>query len=145
MNERMAMKPFLWALAAAVVWGCVPVIEKIGLSKMPVVPGLFYRCIGVIIGAGILLIFRAPQIRAALTSSPAGVPYVVIGGFLASVVGQLCFYHALKTGQASQVVPLAAAYPLISFILGVLFLHENMTAIKVGGLACIILGTILLR
>lgn len=139
------MKPFYWALLTAVVWGCVPILEKLGLEKVPVLPGLFYRSLGVFFGASVLLIFMFPQIKEVFSAHPGSWPYLVFGGFLASFVGQICFYHALKHGEASWVVPVAGTYPLVSFILGVLFLSEQVTVAKIGGLSCIIFGIFLLR
>ena len=139
------MKPFYWALLAALTWGCVPVLEKIGLSKIPVFPGLLIRCLGVILGAIILLVWKHDVIRESLVKVTPAWGYLIAGGFLASVVGQIFFYNALKDGEASKVVPLAASYPLISFLIGVIFLAEKLTLAKVGGLLFIILGVVLLK
>jgi len=139
------MKPYLWAILTALTWGCVPLIEKIGLVKIEPIIGLFYRSMGVIIGITLLLIFHGQAIKTSLTQLPTGAAFLVVGGFLASVVGQMFFYHALKSGEASRVVPISAAYPLITFVLGVLFLHEKITWAKAGGIACIMAGVFLLK
>lgn len=139
------MNPFFWALLTAVTWGLVPVIEKLGLMRLSPVVGLFYRCLGVIIGIVLLLAFKGSAIRASLQELHLGMVFLVCGGFLASVVGQIFFYNALKTGEASRVVPLAAAYPLVSFLLGVVFLSEKVTWAKVCGISFIILGVVFLK
>jgi len=139
------MKPYLWAILTALTWGCVPLIEKVGLVKIDPIIGLFYRCMGVIIGITLLLMFRGQDIKASLSQLPVGAAFLVLGGFLASVVGQMFFYHALKSGEASRVVPISGAYPLITFVLGMLFLHEKITLAKAGGIACILTGVFLLK
>ncbi|MDP2654736.1 MAG: EamA family transporter [Candidatus Omnitrophota bacterium] len=139
------MSWFLWSVLTALVWGCVPPLEKVGLSKIDPLTGLFFRCVGVLIGIVMLYVWKSRDIRASLANPPPGIAFLVLGGFLASVVGQVFFYHALKSGEASKVVPLAAAYPLISFILGVLFLGEEITLLKTGGLFCILAGVVLLK
>lgn len=139
------MKPYLWALLAALAWGFAPLFEKIGLAKMPVFAGLFYRSLGVIIGLALLMAFKFPEIKYTLASGNTGWPLLVIGGFLASVIGQIFFYSALKDGQISQVVTIGASYPLISFALGVLFLGEAVTPAKLGGLALVVTGVMLLK
>ena len=140
------MKPFYWALLAALTWGCVPIFEKLGLAKVSALPGLFYRSMGVLLGAVILLVVQFQQIKeAAGNGSWSNLWYLMIGGFLASVIGQIFFYNALKYGEASQVVPLAGVYPLISFILGLIFLGEHFTMAKVVGLAFVMIGVILLK
>ena len=139
------MKPYLWALLAALCWGFVPIIEKLGLAKMPVWAGIFYRSLGVVLGIILLAIFRYEYIKKAVIEIPAGWYYVMIGGFLASVIGQIFFYNALKTGEASKVVPLGASYPLISFFLGIIIFKESLTLVKIAGLIFIILGVFLLK
>ena len=139
------MKPYLWALLAAFCWGFVPIIEKLGLAKMPVWAGVFYRCLGVSLGLVFLTVLNYSEIKKAVLEVPSGWYYVMIGGFLASVVGQILFYNALKTGEASKVVPVGAAYPLISFFLGIIIFKESFTLAKLAGLFFIVLGVILLK
>ena len=139
------MKPYFWALLSALVWGIAPIIEKLGLSKTPVLPGLVFRCLGVILGLMLLLAFRFNQIKTMLPQASQGGMYLVAGGLLASVVGQLFFYNALRGGEASQVVPIAAAYPLISFTLGIIFLSEKVTLSKLGGMVFVLMGVVLLK
>ena len=64
---------------------------------------------------------------------------------MGAIVGNICYYHALKTGEVSKVVPIAGSFPLISFILGLLFFSETITPAKLCGVVCIILGVALLR
>ncbi len=139
------MSAYFYAVLTALTWGCVPLIEKMGLVKLPPLVGLFYRCLGVIAGIVLLLLFKGKDIRASMAELHTGMLFLVLGGFLASVVGQLFFYHSLKHGEASKVVPLAATYPLVSFLLGVILLGEKVTAVKVGGLLCILAGVFLLK
>ena len=70
---------------------------------------------------------------------------LALGGLLASFVGQLAFYHALKAGSVSQVTPLAGAYPLVAAILGWWLLREPLSLSGVLGALLIICGVILLR
>ena len=139
------MKPFYWALLTSAVWGCVPILEKLGLTKTPALAGLFYRSLGVCFGVIVLLFFQFNNIRQAYIDSKVSLLYLLVGGFLASILGQVFFYQALKTGQTSTVVPIAASYPVISFILGIIFFGEPLTLAKAGGLAFVIMGVFLLR
>lgn len=139
------MKSFYWALLASLIWGCVPALEKLGLAKIPVFAGLFYRCLGVLIGVVLLLSFQLGSIRYAFSVSKTGLLYLIAGGFLASVLGQIFFYQALKNGEASTVVPVAASYPIISFLIGTLFLGEPLTLAKAGGVLFVVLGVFLLK
>ena len=139
------MNAYVWAILTALVWGCVPLIEKMGLTRIDPLVGLFYRCFGVIAGILLLLTFYNRQIRESWSHFHTGMLYLMLGGFLASVVGQFCFYHALKNGEASRMVPLSGSYPLVAFVLGVLILGEKVTLAKTAGILLVVGGVYLLR
>lgn len=139
------MQGFYWALLTAFVWGAVPLLEKIGLSKIEPFPGLLLRCLGVILGLILLVIFRFQTVKEAMVAKPQAVFFIMLGGLLASVVGQMFFYRALKVGELSKVVPVAAGYPVISFILGIIFLSEKITLVKLSGVGLVVLGAVLLK
>lgn len=138
------MKTLIWAILTALIWGGVPIIEKIGLMKAPAMVGLFYRSLGVMIGITVLLMMQSQEIRASFRNFDGRMIYLILGGFLASFLGQIFFYHALKSGDASRVVPVSGSYPLITFLLGVLILGEKFTLAKAGGVALVVVGVFLL-
>ena len=139
------MPAFYWAVFAACVWGIAPLFEKIGLMKIEPLCGVFLRSIGVLVGIAIFAIFRLDIVKQAMSIRSINVLYIIVGGILASIVGQMFFYHALKFGEASKVVPIAATYPLVAFILSVIFLKEGVTIAKLSGLSCILVGIFLLK
>ncbi len=138
------MNAFLWAVLTACIWGVVPILEKIGLTHTSPVTGLFYRSLGVFFGFVFLGFFMISpsEIRAVSLKSAL---FLILGGFLASFVAQLVFYHALKVGEVSKVVPISASYPLIAFLLAVLFLGESFTLMRGVGVLLIIGGIWALR
>lgn len=139
------MKAFYFAVITAVLWGIVPVLEKMGLARIAPFAGLLIRSCGVMIGAVIVVTFNNNALRTALKADPKTLFFLVTGGFLASVVGQLFFYNALKSGETSRVVPIAGTYPLVSFLLGIIFLGETITGMKLAGVSFVLLGLFLLR
>jgi len=139
------MRSYYFALLTALVWGLVPVFEKMGLSRLTPAAGIFVRCLAVSSGAVVLLVAR-PQILSELAHTPLrNIGLIVFGGFTANFIGQLLFYNALKDGDVSRVTPIAGAYPLIAFILGILVLGETLTVSKMFGIGFILLGVFLLR
>lgn len=138
------MNSFWLAIITAVIWGFVPLLEKVGLGKISPVSGLFYRSVGVLIGLIILVIFymKPQEIRSVDIKSAA---FLMAGGFIASFAAMLLYYHALKIGETSRVVPISGSYPLITFLLGVLILGETFTPIKLLGVILAILGVWLLK
>ncbi|MBD3296619.1 MAG: EamA family transporter [Candidatus Omnitrophica bacterium] len=138
------MSGYFWALLTACIWGLVPVLEKTGLSQIKPFQGLFFRSLGIVLGLALLGLFivkpaeiRAVPVRSALI--------LVLSGFMASFLAQIAFYHALKVGEVSRVVPVAGSFPMIAFLLGVVFLGETFTLVKAAGMALVIGGIWLLK
>lgn len=71
--------------------------------------------------------------------------FVIAGGLVAGLLGQLAFYSALKAGDASIVVPVAATYPLVALIVSVAFLGESFSVQKALGIALVVAGVMLLK
>lgn len=139
------MKPFYFAILAAFVWGIAPIAEKAGLAGIEPMAGVIIRSLGVIIGAMILTIFNNHALRAAFTAGPRTIFFLALGGIIASILGQIFFYNALKQGEVSKMVPIAATYPLVSFLCGLLFFGESFTIAKGLGIGFVILGVFFLR
>ena len=139
------MKAYFFALMTALVWGIVPIMEKMGLVRVSPMAGIFIRSCGVIIGISVLAIFNGGALNMAMKADPKTILLLGAGGFMASILGQIFFYNALKIGEASKLVPIAGTYPLFAFLLGVIFLGEGITLMKAAGVTFVILGLFLLR
>ena len=138
------MTAFLWAVLTACIWGVVPLMEKVGLGQAPPAVGVMARSLGVLIGA---LVFGAVACPWASLRTLGWPSFLLLagGGLLASFVGQLAFYHALKSGAMSQVTPVAGAYPLVAALLGWWVLREPLTVSRLVGVLFVIAGVALLR
>ena len=139
------MSAFLWAVVTACIWGIVPLMEKVGLNggASPTV-GVMVRSLGVIVGMLVFGWLTAPW-QAMRTLRWPSFLLLAAGGLLASFVGQMAFYRALKAGALSQVTPVAGAYPLVAAMLGWWILREPLTWSRVAGVLCVVVGVILLR
>ena len=67
--------------------------------------------------------------------------FLILSG-LATGASWLCYYKALQIGEASKVVPIDKLSVVITLILAVIFLHENMTAKSILGSLLITAGTL---
>ena len=136
---------YIFALVTALLWGFAPVFEKTGLSgRIDPYLGVVIRSVSIaIIGlSGLLIMGKAAEFKGVDLKSAA---ILIAGGLFAGFFGQFTYYSALKTGDASVVVPIAAAYPLITLIISVIFLHEAFTLSKAAGIVMIVGGIVLLR
>lgn len=138
------MTAFLWALLTAGLWGVVPVMEKIALRGASPASGIIIRSLGVLVGLAVFSSFGSPWAALRTLRWPA-ILLLAGAGVLASFIGQLVFYHALKSGAVSQVTPVAGAYPLVAALLGWVVLREPITVARMIGVALIIAGVWLLR
>ena len=67
--------------------------------------------------------------------------FLILSG-LATGASWLCYYKALQIGEASRVVPIDKLSVVITLILAVIFLHENMNAKSILGSLLITAGTL---
>ena len=67
--------------------------------------------------------------------------FLVLSG-LATGASWLCYYKALQAGEASKVVPIDKLSVVITLILAVIFLHENINVKSVIGALLITAGTL---
>lgn len=61
---------------------------------------------------------------------------------LAAIAGVVFFYQALKSENMALVVPLSAAYPVVTAILAVVFGKEHLRPVQVLGIVLVVAGTI---
>ncbi len=139
------MKPFYFAILAALVWGIAPIVEKAGIARIEPMAGVIIRSFGVIIGAIVLAVFNSHMLKLAFRADQKTIILLLMGGIIASILGQIFFYNALKHGEVSKMVPIAATYPLVSFLLGLVFFGESFTIAKGLGIGFVILGVFFLR
>ena len=68
--------------------------------------------------------------------------YLLLSG-LATGGSWLCYFRALKLGQASQVAPIDKLSVVLVAIFGVIFLGERLSTINWLGVALITMGVVL--
>ena len=140
------MDPIILALLTALCWGVSAIFEKMGLLNIDPITAVFIRSITVIlIISASFPIFFPDFIKSLINIDRRSLLLIIIGGILASFLGQWIYFKALKSGEASRIVPIATTYPLITLILSVIYLKEELTLFKVLGVILIIIGVCLIR
>lgn len=138
------MKVFWLAMLTALLWGCAPVFDKIGLGRATPLAALTVRTIVVAVGLTAFMLVSGGW-RQLGTLDSRSVLYIVLGALAAGLVGQFVYYYALKLGETARVVPLAATYPLVAAVIAIIFLKEPLTPGKVVGAILIVLGVLAIR
>jgi transporter family protein len=72
-----------------------------------------------------------------------GILWALVTGVLGAL-GTLFLYLTLRAGPTSIVVPLSALYPIVTVVLAVVFLHEELSLARVLGVGCAIAAVWLL-
>jgi transporter family protein len=140
------MKSYLFSILAALFWGMAPVLEKMGLSRIPPLAGIFVRSI---VSAFLCAVIFSTFYRDGWgwvfsEGSGKGILLLVISGISSALIGQFFYFSALKMGEASVAVGIASTYPLVAFFLSLIFLGESLTLYKVFGILLIVSGIIIL-
>ncbi len=138
------MQGFFLALCSALLWGLAPIFEKLGLANTKPFIGLCARAfaVTVVLAAALLL---AGEGRTLARLDARSFSLFAAGGIMGGLAGHWTYFAALKHWEASRVVPLAATYPLVALLFGVIFLNESLTVQKAFGVALIVLGVVFLR
>lgn len=131
----------LWILTL-LFWGVCPIIEKVGLKEIDPLLGLFIRTSFSFLALGTTVFLTGSFRVEAITFKTVFILSLsgIIGGFL----GMLTYFSLLKAKEASQVVPLTSAYPLVSTLLAIFFLKESLTLAKALGILLVVSGLFLL-
>lgn len=134
---------FWLAILAMVCWGIAPIFAKIGLNNVNPLAGLILRTM---IAAGMVTawIGVSGSIEHIKTVPLGAWGLIAIEALLATVVGDLAYYSAIKLQDVSVVSIIMSTSPLITLICAALFLGEPITTWRVVGACYIIFGIILI-
>lgn len=135
---------WLFVILTVLLWGSAPIFEKVGLSKATPYQAVVVRSLVI----AILVFFGAivsGRFTEAFRLETKTLVFVIIGGLFAGLLGQLTYFNALKGAEASKVIPLTAAFPLVTTVLGVVILNESFSWEKLAGVMLVITGAVLLR
>lgn len=133
-----------FALITALCFGAAPILARAGLVKVDPGLGLVVRTLTVCL-ALLGWLFISGRGGDLLKVEPRSLAFLAGEGVLAALIGHLAYFYALRAGEASQVVPVVSAFPVVAVILGVLFLGESPGVTRWAGVTLIVLGVILVR
>lgn len=133
------------ALAAAVMWGVTAFMEKVGLKTADPMSGILARAVGVFLGGAAFALFLPRTVGGLFGMGWRSFACLAGAGLLGSVLGQIFYYRALKAGSIGPVTALAGAWPVVAFILGIVFLRDAPTLKTVFGVALVVAGVALLK
>ena len=131
-----------WALMAAIFAALTAIFAKVGVDDLNPDLATFLRTLVVIVVLGGIL-FATRQFRSLGGVSMKSAGFLVLSG-LATGASWVCYFRALKLGNASQVAPVDKLSVVLVALFGVLFLGEHLSASGWTGVGLIALGAVLI-
>jgi transporter family protein len=130
-----------WALLSAVFAALTAIFAKVGVENVNSDLATFIRTIVVLLALGCLLAATG-QFQAPDTISSRSYLFLVLSG-LGTGASWLCYFRALKLGEASKVAPIDKLSVVLVAVFGVMFLGERLSTPNWLGVALIAVGAIL--
>lgn len=130
-----------WALGSAAFAALTAVLAKVGVAGVPSDQAMVIRTAVVLVLAALVLAVT----RAAVPLAEIGVRawvFLVLSG-LATGASWLCYFRALKLGEASRVAPIDKLSVVFVAVLAALLLGERLAAVNWLGVGLIAAGAVL--
>ncbi len=130
-----------WALAAAAFAALTAILAKVGIEAVN-------SDFATLVRTAVILLAAAVFVQATgRWQSPGSVPlrtWVFLGlSGLATGASWICYFRALKMGDASRVAPLDKMSVVLVAIFGAIFLGEKLAPVNWLGVALIAAGAVL--
>lgn len=131
----------IWALLSALFAACTAIFAKIGVENINSDYATFIRTIVILLALAAIL-FATGQFQSPGSVSRRTYLFLVLSG-LATGASWLCYFRALKLGEAARVAPIDKLSVIMVAIFAVLFLHEKLSPPNWAGIILIAAGAIL--
>jgi len=130
-----------WALASAGFAALTAVFAKLGVSEInpDFAPFLRTAIILMILGG---IVLATGQVQSLADLSGRGLAFLVLSA-LATGASWLCYFRALKLGDAARVAPVDKFSVVLVAVFGAAFLGEKLSLLNWAGVALIAAGIIL--
>jgi bacterial/archaeal transporter family protein len=140
------MKPLLsdwvfWAFLSAAFAALTAIFAKVGVEGVNSDLATFLRTL-VVVAVLALLLTALGEWRPASAISAKTFAFLALSG-LATGASWLCYFRALKLGDAARVAPIDKLSVVMVALFGALFLGERLSAANWGGVMLIAAGAVL--
>jgi transporter family protein len=132
----------VFALGSAFFAGLTAILGKVGVSEINSNLATFVRTVVILTMTALIVTFRR-EWEPFDKISWRGLCFLCLSG-LATGLSWLCYYHALKLGNASQVAPIDKLSVVVVIVLALIFLGEPLTLRLVLGGGLIVAGAVIL-
>ena len=131
----------LWAILSAVFAALTALFAKIGVENINPDLATFVRTIVIAMALAVILL-AAGQFQTVGHLSSRSLSFLGLSG-LATGASWVCYFRALKLGNASQVAPIDKLSVVLVALFGAAFLGEKLSVVNWTGVVLIAGGAIL--
>jgi transporter family protein len=130
-----------WAVLSAVFAALTAIFAKVGVENVNSDLATFIRTIVVVCVLG-LIVYATRQFQNPAEISGRTYLFLLLSG-LGTGASWLCYFRALKLGNAAQVAPIDKLSVVLVAVFGVMFLGERLSGVNWLGVALVAAGAIL--
>ena len=138
------MQATLLAVLVACIWGLNPIFEKLSLKNASPFTVITIRFLFTSIILGLITIFLG-KTQEIISVDNRSLFWILLSGLVGGLIGLFIFFMALKKGDASQVVPIVATFPMFTAVYAYYFLGEEINLTRLFGIILVISGAILIN
>jgi transporter family protein len=131
----------LWALLSAMFASLTAIFAKVGVENVNSDFATFIRTIVILAVLGLILV-GTDQWQSPASVSRRTYLFLVLSG-LATGASWICYFRALKLGDAARVAPIDKLSIVLVAVFGVIFLGERLSGANWGGVVLIACGALL--
>ncbi|OQM75686.1 EamA family transporter [Manganibacter manganicus] len=131
-----------WALASAAFAALTAIFAKVGVENVNSDFATFIRTIVILIVLGAILTATG-QFQSFGSISSRSYIFLVLSG-MATGGSWICYFRALKLGDAARVAPIDKLSVVLVAVFGVIFLGEQLSLPNWAGVALIAAGAVFL-
>ena len=131
-----------WAVLSAIFAALTAIFAKVGVENINSDFATFVRTIVILIVLSTILFFTN-QFQSLKNISSKSLTFLILSG-IATGGSWICYFRALKIGEASRVAPIDKLSVVLVAIFGVIFLSEKLSSLHWFGILLIGAGAIIL-
>ena len=131
----------LWAILSAVFAALTAIFAKVGVENINSDLATLIRTI-VVVCVLALIVYATRQFQNPMDLSGRTYLFLVLSA-LGTGASWLCYFRALKLGDAAQVAPIDKLSVVLVAVFGVVFLGERLSVLSWAGIAMVAAGAIL--
>jgi len=141
MMKNLFLSWQVWALLSAAFAALTAIFAKIGIENVNSDFATFTRTIVILLAAG-LMVYVTGNWQSPATITPRTWLFLVLSG-LATGASWICYFRALKIGDAARVAPIDKLSVVFVAVFAVLFLGERLSLPNWLGVVLIACGAVL--